>query len=149
MKFFSSISKLWCLWRGHTKASFSSSETVPLLKLLFVMLHMMGAKTSMCIFNRDVGIGSNSHDFACAEAIISFISLWWTGVNFVNLQCVWKFVSIYMLSKCVAFSWSFSVMLSILVWKNSLKFSANTETDSVCGRADSCFLKSIPFAMLK
>ena len=39
------------------------------------MLHMMAAKTSMCIFNRDVGIGSNSHDFAGAEAIISFTSL--------------------------------------------------------------------------
>ena len=36
------------------------------------MLHMMGAKTLMCIFNRDVGIGSNLHSFAGAEAIISF-----------------------------------------------------------------------------
>ena len=40
-------------------------------------------------------------------------------------------------------------MLSILVLKNSLKFSANTETDLVGGIADSCFLQSIPFAMLK
>ena len=39
------------------------------------MLHMMGAKTSMCIFNRGVGIGSNSHNFTGAEAIIFFTSL--------------------------------------------------------------------------
>ena len=61
--------------KRNKRASFSSSVKIPVSKLLFVMLLMMGAKTLMCTFNKDVGIGSNLHNFAGAEETISYTSL--------------------------------------------------------------------------
>ena len=45
---------------------------IPASKLLFAMLMMMGARTSVCTFSNNVGIGSNLHNFAGAEWTIFF-----------------------------------------------------------------------------